>query len=62
MNKPLETLMQKEMTRKEFLTTVAFGTATILGLGGILKFFGKGNNGQQVSAGYGMSAYGGSKK
>lgn len=60
----LEDVMNREVTRKEFLTTLGFGVASILGFSGIMKFiFGKGN--QQSSTrrplGYGSSTYGGRK-
>lgn len=63
MTKQLSTLLQKEMTRKEFLTTVAIGAGTALGFGSIIKLF----SGQQqqpqmpIGAGYGSGPYGGSK-
>ena len=59
----LNNLMQKEMTRKEFLTTMGFGVASILGFSTILKMlFGKGEQHMHggVSMGYGSSVYGGS--
>jgi hypothetical protein len=60
-------LMQKEMTRKEFLATMGFGLATILGFSSIISMFtGKSNPfNQQQQAGsalaYGGGAYGGKK-
>lgn len=56
-------LMQKEMTRKEFLTTVGFGVASIFGLATLLRLItGKENPLQQNSAlGYGDGPYGGRK-
>lgn len=58
----LDEVMNKEMTRKEFLATLGFGVASIMGFSTVLKFlFGRGSQ-QQVSAGYGASAYGGRKK
>jgi len=64
MNKQLATLMQKEMTRKEFLTTLGFGVATVFGFGSLIRMLtGKQSfSGQQhsaVAAGYGASVYGG---
>ncbi len=57
----LNNLMQKEMTRKEFLTTMGFGVASVLGFSGVLKMlFGKGEQHfHGVNTGYGSSAYGG---
>ena len=58
----LNHLMQKEMTRKEFLATLGFGAATVFGFGTILELLGKGN-GQRTTTvsyhGYGGGAYGG---
>jgi hypothetical protein len=66
MAKPLTLLMEKEMTRKEFLATLGFGVASILGFSTLIhlltgKSFGPS---RQVhnSYGYGSSAYGGGKE
>ncbi|HUC89712.1 MAG TPA: hypothetical protein VMR45_02835 [Patescibacteria group bacterium] len=60
MNKQLTSLMQKEMTRKEFLTTFGFGLATLAGFGSIIRLLtGKNHSSRQVSSGYGSSVYGG---
>jgi len=62
MVKPIETLMQKEMTRKEFLVALGFGAASILGFSSILKLMGKSSPlQQQTGMGYGASAYGGKR-
>ncbi|HSW65992.1 MAG TPA: hypothetical protein VLI54_02535 [Bacillota bacterium] len=59
MNKHLAGLMQKEMTRKEFLTTLGLGIATVLGFGSLIKLVtGKSLGG--TSGGYGSSTYGSS--
>jgi len=59
----LENIMQKEMTRKEFLTTLGFGIASIFGIANILKYvMGRGNTrtgAASASYGYGSSTYGG---
>jgi Trp operon repressor len=54
-------LLQKEMTRKEFLATLGFGAATVFGFSSILGFLtGKSNPfQQQQTMGYGNGAYGG---
>jgi hypothetical protein len=56
-------LMQKEMTRKEFLATMGFGVATIFGFSTLLGLLtGKSNPFQQQQAssmGYGGGPYGG---
>ena len=59
----LEEVVSKEMTRKEFITTLGFGIASILGFSTVLKFvFGKGrahnNSSASSSRGYGSNAYG----
>lgn len=61
MNKPIDALMQKEMSRKEFLMTVGFGMMSVMGFGTIIKLLsGKGMTlRHSVSAGYGSSTYGG---
>jgi hypothetical protein len=64
MNKPLATLMQKEVTRKEFLATLGLGVATIMGFGSIIRFLSGKNQGSlnAVPTGYGASVYGGHKR
>ena len=61
----LNDLMQKEMTRKEFIATLGFGAATIFGLGGLLQFLGKESPFQQQrsssSLAYGGGVYGGAR-
>jgi len=59
----LNELMDKEMSRKEFLATVGFGIASIMGLSTILKFLtGKKTQQQASGYGYGGGAYGGQKR
>jgi len=60
MTKPVAALMQKEMTRKEFLTTMGLAGASVLGFSSIIKLLtGKSLHGSVVSShGYGGSAYG----
>lgn len=65
--KQLEDAMNKEVTRKEFLTTLGFGLASILGFSGIVKLiFSKGANGSpgvsRGGYGYGSSNYGGGRE
>jgi hypothetical protein len=56
-------LMEKEMSRKEFLATLGFGIASAMGLSAILKFLlGKKDTPQNASLGYGSSSYGGAKR
>jgi hypothetical protein len=63
MNKQLDVLMHKEMTRKEFLTTLGVGLVTLLGFSSLLRLLtGKQHHvlgGGNATTGYGSSAYGG---
>lgn len=64
MKQQVDALIQKEMTRKEFLTTVGFGVVSIMGFSSILKLLtGKGHEFRRTTttAGYSSSAYGGGK-
>lgn len=63
MQKQLDTLLQREMTRKEFMATVGFGAASVLGLGTLLKLVNTGAAGRptgrsNIKNGYGSRAYG----
>lgn len=64
MTKPIQQLMHKDMTRKEFLVTLGFGAASIFGLSGLLHLMtgqslGSLHNGSTTSSrGYGASPYG----
>lgn len=55
----LQDLLNKEMSRKEFLATLGFGVASVFGLGAILKMSGVTSSQQHASKGYGSSLYGG---
>ncbi|HEY9715254.1 MAG TPA: hypothetical protein V6C72_17415 [Chroococcales cyanobacterium] len=57
--KQLNTLMQKEMTRKEFLATMGVGVASIMGFGTIVKLLSGKATTNRSSMGYGSSSYGG---
>lgn len=62
MNKNVNAIMQKEMSRKEFLAAFGFGIASIFGLGTLLRLTGHHPAQQQTSSlGYGSSVYGGRK-
>lgn len=61
MNTQVNEIMQKEMSRKEFLATFGFGVASLFGLGTLLRLMGHGQNQQVSSMGYGSSTYGGKK-
>jgi hypothetical protein len=64
MSKRIDSLMQREMSRKEFLATLGFGAATLMGFSSILQMVtGKDfSNHGAVTTGYGSSAYGGSRE
>lgn len=63
MNQPIENIMQKEMSRKEFLATLGLGMASVMGFSTIIRLLtGRSIDnhlGRHVSNGYGSSAYGG---
>lgn len=66
MTKPLNTLLQKEMSRQEFLVTIGFGLASVLGLSGVLKMLTGKSLSSQLGhrgsvSGFGAGVYGGSK-
>jgi len=56
----LDDLLQQEMSRREFLSTLAYGLAAMVGVAGVLRMLGhKGFSGsQKADHGYGASAYG----
>ncbi len=58
MQRQVHYLLHKEMSRKEFLATVGFGLATLVGLSTLLQLLGK-QNPWRTSQGYGSSSYGG---
>lgn len=66
MQKQVAELLQKDMSRKEFFTTLGFGLAAVTGVGTILQLIGKDINPleqlQKQKAespmGYGMNSYG----
>jgi hypothetical protein len=62
MTKPLDTLMQKEMTRKEFVATLGLGMASVMGFSTIIHLLtcrSLTHRGMHATYGYGSSAYGG---
>lgn len=63
MTQHIDHIMQKEMSRKEFLATLGFGMASIMGFSSIIHMLtGKsigGHLGRGVKGGYGYSSYGG---
>lgn len=61
----IQQLLHKEMSRKEFLTMLGFGLATLAGLSSILGLMGKTNpwqtrHGRQLN--YGGGPYGGGSR
>ena len=58
MNKALQNLMQKEMTRKEFLAAIGLALASILGFSSVLRLLTGKDHAQQSSGGYGSRTYG----
>jgi hypothetical protein len=66
MEKPLTAVMQKEMTRKEFLAAMGFGLASILGFSNIIRLLTgrsfESHFKNSSSVGYGSNAYGGGKE
>lgn len=62
MKNELETLLQKEMDRKDFLKHVVIGVAAVTGFATVLKTMNTLSGGQAKSPlSYGGAAYGGSK-
>lgn len=62
MHRQLQQILHKPMSRREFLVTIGFGLATLVGLAGLLQLLGKRNPWQAQSSGYGASSYGGNSK
>lgn len=60
--KYVEELMQKELSRKEFLALVGAGVVSVFGFSQVLKsLLEQKSVGQSQAVGYGGSAYGGEK-
>ena len=62
MSKPIDQLLKREMNRKEFLMTLGFGMASIMGFSTIIRLLtGKSvehHLHRQVGSGYSSSSYG----
>jgi hypothetical protein len=59
MNQQFKELLQKEMTRTEFLTVLGLGLASVFGLSSILRVMGAGKSSEHSSSlGYGSGGYG----
>lgn len=61
MAKALNQLLQKDMTRQEFLLTLGLGIASIFGFSTIIRLLTGHSLDRHVGRGYGSSAYGGNK-
>lgn len=61
MKSMLNELMHKEMSRKEFMTVLVFGVASIFGFSALLRLLGHKSPLQSSTFGYGASVYGGRK-
>lgn len=58
MQKQVQELLHKEMTRQEFITTLGLGLASLMGLSSILKLVNVKSSGHRQGMGYGASSYG----
>ncbi|HSX34230.1 MAG TPA: hypothetical protein VLF62_01125 [Candidatus Saccharimonadales bacterium] len=61
MNKALQNLMEKEMTRKEFLAACGLGIASLLGFGSLIRMLNgkdQATGGAGLTNGYGVHRYG----
>lgn len=58
MQKQVQELLHKEMTRHEFLATLGLGVATLLGFSSIVKIFSGNPRHRRSSFGYGGNSYG----
>jgi hypothetical protein len=64
MNAPLSVLVEKEVSRGEFLSVIGLAVASVFGLGTVLKLLtGKSlDQHTRSSFGYGSSPYGGARE
>jgi hypothetical protein len=60
--KQLQGLMQKEMSRKEFLATIGLAIVSIMGFSTLINTLMGKNHNQQTNIGYGSNPYGGTKR
>lgn len=60
MSKPIDAIMQKDMSRKDFIVTLGFGVVSVMGLSTIVHMLtGKSfSSNASTKAGYGSSRYG----
>ena len=60
--KQIDGILQKEMSRQEFLTLIGAGVLSLVGISSLLNMLStKSKTQQQEPLGYGMSPYGGQK-
>lgn len=62
MKNEIDSLLQKEMDRKDFLKHVGLGFVALTGIAALIKTLNGVGQPNRQSAGYGSSTYGGSKK
>lgn len=55
----ISSLLEREVTRSEFLTIAGFGIAALIGLGPVLEFLGKKNPIKLPQVGAHTNSYGG---
>ncbi len=58
MQKIVNDLLSKEMSRKEFLSTVGVGLISVLGFSSLVKMLGNSKSYKQQTSGYGSTSYG----
>ena len=59
MQQTIQSLIKKEMTRKEFLAVMGFGVASIFGFSTIIKLLAGNGHSLRRTLGYGSTDYGG---
>ena len=60
--KQIDGILQKEMSRQEFLTLVGAGILSLVGISSLLQMMSHKTKQQSPSLGYGTSVYGGNKE
>jgi len=63
--KEIERLLNKKVSRKEFLNTLLYGLMSIIGIVGVIDFLSRNTsnkNNNPVNGSYGSGAYGGNPK
>jgi hypothetical protein len=63
MNSPLQDILHREMSRKEFLAVAGLGLCSLLGIGSIVRLLsGKSFKNQASALGYNGGVYGGGSR